>query len=1018
MRRILSAVLALVMVVSLMGTAVFAAEGSEAEYVGTYTGSHSYTPAGMPMSIDYSYTLELKADGTYAFKTTYAVSGSSFDGLIDSGTYTVADGKLTLTVTACNVSAYVGKTITGTYDAGTVTMSRALSQSMSASGEGTAHDITLKNDGYTPDSGEAGEEGEGGSEEQDQPLASGTCGAQLTWVLDQNKVLTISGTGAMDDYNYGTTPWKDYQSAITAVVLEEGVTSIGQRAFMLATATTSIKAAASVTRVNNYGIYGCSALQELVLPGVTELGDYAVRGCTNLATVALGKSLKTIGSGAFYGCTGLKELVVPASVSQIGGFAFQNCTSLTKITFEGDAPNISGLGFKGVTADCYYPAGNATWTEKTMLDYGGTLTWNAVGNAGGDNGDNSDDKENGGAEEKPAPSVDYSAYAGAYHGTHTYQPGAMPMAIAYSFTMTLKADGSYTFVSSYKVAGADYEGLNETGTFAIDNGALTVTASNGTAWTGTISGDTISIKRPVGAAMSGEGYGTSFDVTMTKEGTTTDTPETDKGQLTGGKYAVDISWSPMASMIVPVLEIHADSMTFQLYNQPDPQTGKGAGSISYADGTYTMTYENGNTTTFTFADGVITFTSKLWYGAASFDQSDKNGKFISYTASPIQEGGTESDPQTVSGTYQGTHTYQPNGMPMSLKYSFTLELKKDGTYSFRCRYGTDDSMSADGLQDSGTYTLEDGKLTITTSDGTSWEGTLSADGSTIEMNRPLTPAMSGSGYGTAFDIVLKLVTDSKDDETNGDAGDQTPDATEPEETKPEETKPEETKPEETEPEETKPEQTELEATEPTKSTVISVSNLSELKPGTYKLTAQLDCYMTAMGGCQFGGALRSAYLIVDENGGASIKLSFRGDAVLSMMYGTTIFYVNPNGETSYWNGSQWVNASFTTATGKDEEGNAYTYVSSMTFPVSAVQSSYELGLGFGGGSMGAQFGGANAQMLSDGSVLKATLNIDWTKVYTNPVTGDETNMTPYVIVFVLAAGSAAALLVMKKRKAY
>lgn len=59
MRRILSAVLALVMVVSLMGTAVFAAEGSEAEYVGTYTGSHSYTPAGMPMSIDYSYTLEL-----------------------------------------------------------------------------------------------------------------------------------------------------------------------------------------------------------------------------------------------------------------------------------------------------------------------------------------------------------------------------------------------------------------------------------------------------------------------------------------------------------------------------------------------------------------------------------------------------------------------------------------------------------------------------------------------------------------------------------------------------------------------------------------------------------------------------------------------------------------------------------------------------------------------------------------------------------------------------------------------
>ena len=110
--------------------------------------------------------------------------------------------------------------------------------------------------------------------------------------------------------------------------------------------------------------------------------------------------------------------------------------------------------------------------------------------------------------------------------------------------------------------------------------------------------------------------------------------------LKSAKYIVDISWSPMADMFTPVLDVNAEEKTFKVYNESDAETLKGNGRISLENGVYTLFYEAGSTTTFTYdkETEVITFTSPLHYGAAMFNRVQLSGEFIPYTAKPEIEG--------------------------------------------------------------------------------------------------------------------------------------------------------------------------------------------------------------------------------------------------------------------------------------------------------------------------------------------------------------------------------------------
>ena len=91
---------------------------------------------------------------------------------------------------------------------------------------------------------------------------SGTCGAEgdgsnLTWTLDSDGVLTISGTGAMKEYDPYKAPWYGSSSRVKSAVIAEGVTSIGGKAFLDCSSLTSVTIPNSVTSIGEYAFYNC-----------------------------------------------------------------------------------------------------------------------------------------------------------------------------------------------------------------------------------------------------------------------------------------------------------------------------------------------------------------------------------------------------------------------------------------------------------------------------------------------------------------------------------------------------------------------------------------------------------------------------------------------------------------------------------------------------------------------------------------------------------------------------------------
>ena len=208
-------------------------------------------------------------------------------------------------------------------------------------------------------------------------VAEGTCGESLSWELTDDGILTISGTGAMEDYTSNGMPWYNYRAQITGVIVEEGVTGIGARAFYQCTKLTGVSIPESLTGIGTSTFYGCSALTQINLPeAVTKIGAYAFYDCSSLTNVTIPEKVTEIGDYLFYSCDSLAKITIPEAVTEIRESAFQDCLNLTDITFCGKAPAIDDTAFTGVTAAAFYPLGYE-WTEDDLQGYGGTLTWEA-----------------------------------------------------------------------------------------------------------------------------------------------------------------------------------------------------------------------------------------------------------------------------------------------------------------------------------------------------------------------------------------------------------------------------------------------------------------------------------------------------------------------------------------------------------------------------------------------------------------------------------------------------------------
>ncbi len=172
----------------------------------------------------------------------------------------------------------------------------------------------------------------------------GTTG-DCTWSLD-GTTLTISGNGAMGDYTYSSpAPWGDW---ITKVVIEDGVTTIGDYVFYYCDKLISVTIPDSVTTIGNYAFAYCTSLTSITIPdSITTIRDYAFSGCHSLSNVTIPNSVTSIGEDAFSYCGNITSVTIGNGVTSIDESTFQGCKSLTSVTIPDGVITIGNYAFQG-----------------------------------------------------------------------------------------------------------------------------------------------------------------------------------------------------------------------------------------------------------------------------------------------------------------------------------------------------------------------------------------------------------------------------------------------------------------------------------------------------------------------------------------------------------------------------------------------------------------------------------------------------------------------------------------------
>ena len=184
--------------------------------------------------------------------------------------------------------------------------------------------------------------------------SDGKCGDNLYWYVDDENILTVFGTGAMYDYESSgdnISPWRKLETAPTSLVLEEGITHIGNYAFDDCSGFKgSLTIPNSVTTIGHYAFQYCSGFTgSLTIPNsVTSIGEASFSGCSSFTgSLTIGNSVKTIGNSAFRGCEGFNgSLTIPNSVMSIGDYAFYFCEGFKgSLTIPNSVTSIGNYAF-------------------------------------------------------------------------------------------------------------------------------------------------------------------------------------------------------------------------------------------------------------------------------------------------------------------------------------------------------------------------------------------------------------------------------------------------------------------------------------------------------------------------------------------------------------------------------------------------------------------------------------------------------------------------------------------------
>ncbi|MBQ7990439.1 MAG: leucine-rich repeat protein [Oscillospiraceae bacterium] len=204
------------------------------------------------------------------------------------------------------------------------------------------------------------------------------CGDNATWIFSDDGTLTISGTGSMYDYQvpydqyrwypWGGwdsfspgTPWFSNRLRIKRIVIENGITSIGNSSFYGCNNLESVSIPDTLQSIGNATFCNCYSLKSVNIPeSVTSIGHFTFRACSSLDSVNIPNNVTSIGVGAFAFCTSIRSVVIPASVTSIGNGgrdatgSFYSCTGLTSLTFTpGSKMSVLTIGneaFSGCTS--------------------------------------------------------------------------------------------------------------------------------------------------------------------------------------------------------------------------------------------------------------------------------------------------------------------------------------------------------------------------------------------------------------------------------------------------------------------------------------------------------------------------------------------------------------------------------------------------------------------------------------------------------------------------------------------
>lgn len=211
---------------------------------------------------------------------------------------------------------------------------------------------------------------EGGSFHFYVTTASGNFGTGLKWIYDSaTQELRISGSGSITKDNL---PWRNYESSIKSIIIEEGITSIDEFVFNDLANLTTVSFPSTLTRIGNFAFDGCHSLTTVNFPvNLIQIGDCAFRNCSFLQDVKLPNNLRIMGTNCFKG-TALKTIEIPSSMITIPQRAFDECYYLETITLPNTLRGIETCAFKNCSGlrSVIYKGTTAEWSRINIASYG------------------------------------------------------------------------------------------------------------------------------------------------------------------------------------------------------------------------------------------------------------------------------------------------------------------------------------------------------------------------------------------------------------------------------------------------------------------------------------------------------------------------------------------------------------------------------------------------------------------------------------------------------------------------